>query len=101
MLKLIYLVFAIDLLFMLAANCLWFQVKAINKSKGYKWAFIWDIWDFRNLRQVIASEQDLDKRTKYRAILLTLHICALAIVICTVLGGVLLWISEAPVRGRY
>jgi hypothetical protein len=94
----IYTVFVTAGVFMLGANCLWFWMKSINRSKGYQWDFVGHLRDFRNFRQIIADEKDPDNRKEYEAILLICRICILAAAVCIVVGGVLIWISEAPLR---
>ncbi|MEN6336564.1 MAG: hypothetical protein ABFE01_20100 [Phycisphaerales bacterium] len=92
------LVFTINIVLMILANALWYWIKIINSSYGYNINFWRHFRDFRHLTRVIEGEEDPKKRRKYRAILWALRIAILVIVVLLVLGGILVSMSEAPLR---
>lgn len=85
--------FTIDVLLMLVGSGLWYWIKAINSSKGYEIDFLWHLGDFRHFAQIIAAEEDVDRRRKYKALLLALRLCTLSVVVITTSGAVLVWVS--------
>jgi hypothetical protein len=90
--------FTIDIVLMVLANVLWYWIKVINSSHGRRTNVLWHLGDVRHFTQVIKAERDPQKLKKYRAILWTLRVCILAVVLVTVVGGVLVWTSETPLR---
>lgn len=89
-------VFKIDIVLMILANALWYWIKVINSSHGRRLNIWWHLGDIRHFTQVIEEEGDPERRRKYRAILWALRISILAAVLVLIVGGVLVWISEAP-----
>ena len=50
-------------------NILWYWIKSINKSKGYKAHLLTHSGDFRNFKKIIRNEDNPESKKKYQLIL--------------------------------
>jgi len=87
--------FQIGIVAAIIGNILWYRIKFINKSKGYKMHLFTHSGDFKYFKEIIRSEANIETKKKYELILKSTYAC-LAVLILSFIGTVVLIMSQQP-----
>ena len=61
--------FQIGIIAAIIGNALWYWIKSINKTNGYKVNLFTHSGDFKNFKEIIKNENDPESKKKYQRIL--------------------------------
>jgi Na+/H+ antiporter NhaC len=87
--------FQICIIAAIIGNILWYRIKFINKSKGYKMNLFTHSGDFKHFKEIIRNEENIDAKKKYELILKSTYAC-LAVLTLSFIGTVVLTMSQKP-----
>jgi hypothetical protein len=80
-----------------ATNILWYWIKGLNWSRGYRADFIWHTRDLSNFAEIIRNEKNPRSQRRYRCILWMTYAGITTVLIIFVLMVLTLW-SSTPGR---
>lgn len=87
--------FLIGIFAAIMGNILWYCIKSINKANGYKVNLLTHSGDFKNFKEIIHNENDIERRKKYQRILNGTYI-SIFVLIVSFVATVLIAMSQKP-----
>ena len=87
--------FQIGVLAAIIGNVLWYWIKSINKTKGYKAHLFTHSGDFKNFKEIIQNEDNTESKKKYQMILKGTY-ASIFVLIASFIATVFMVILQRP-----
>ncbi len=86
--------FQIGVFAAIMGNVLWYWIKSINKTKGYKARLFTHSGDFKNFKEIIQNEGNPERKKKYQMIIKGTYASIFVLIASVIATGIMVMLPR-------